>query len=88
MRTQIWEDKWIPVPTTFRVISSRRALHRANGQLVSCLIDHDMHVWKTELVCNTFLPHKAKTILNIPLSALPMEDHQIWSATANGKFSV
>lgn len=67
---------------------SRIELNLANSELVSCLIDHDLHVWRTELVHSIFLPHEAKIILCILLNALPTEDHQIWLATANGDFFV
>lgn len=86
MRTHIWNDKWIPTPLTYRVVSLRNDLYSANGDLVSCLIDHDLHVWRTEVVHSTFLPHVAEIILGIPLSALPAEDRQIWSATPNNDF--
>lgn len=88
MRTHIWKDKWIPTPSTYRVVSPRNELHLDNGDLVSYLFDHDLHVWKTEVVCSTFLPDEAEIILGIPLNALFTKDRQIWLATLNGDFSV
>ena len=89
MRTHIWKDKWVPPPPlAYRVVSPRNELHLDNGDLVSCLIDHDLHVWKIEVVRSTFLPYQAEIILGIPLSALPIKDRQIWSTTSNSDFSV
>ena len=77
-----------PHPFNNRVVSPRNELHLDNDDLVSCLIDHDLHMWKTKVVRSTFLPHEAEIILGISLSALPIEDRQIWSATSNGDFSM
>lgn len=77
-----------PPPLAYRVVCPRNELHLDNGDLVSCLIDHDLHVWKIEVVRSTFLPYQAEIILGIPLSALPIKDRQIWSTTSNSDFSV
>lgn len=79
-------DKWIPTPTHFKPVSSRKNLHEGNQ--VSCLIDQTLYTWKEEIIRNTFLPHEAETILRIPLSSFPNEDKLVWSAIANGMFSI
>jgi hypothetical protein len=40
---KIWQDKWLPTPTTY-AIQSLRALLPANAT-VSVLIDQDSHWW-------------------------------------------
>ena len=77
-----------PPHLAYRVVSPRNELHLDNGELVSYLIDHDLYVWKIEVVRSTFLPYEAEIILGIPLSALPTKDRQIWSTTSNNDFSV
>ena len=41
-----------------------------------------------DLINSIFLPHDADSILSIPLSVASPVDHKVWSATANGVFSV
>ncbi|KAK9989948.1 hypothetical protein SO802_030187 [Lithocarpus litseifolius] len=55
---------------------------------VEALIDEEKGAWKTELVCNVFLPHEADLIRGIALSANLPEDKQVWAPTTNGLFSV
>ena len=60
----IWEDKWMPTPTTYKVISPPRPFD--GFPIVSNLIDKDTRRWKADLVRALFLPFEASTILNIP----------------------
>ena len=85
-KIRLWEDKWLPTPTHFKPISPRTNLQE--GSQVSSLIDQTLCTWKEDVVRNTFLPHEAEVILGIPLSSFPTEDRRVWSATANGLFSV
>ena len=85
-KIRLWEDKWLPTPTHFKPVSPRTNLQE--GSQVSSLIDQTLCTWKEDVVRNTFLPHEAEVILGIPLSSFPTEDRRVWSATANGLFSV
>ena len=59
---QIWADKWLPTPSTFKIIKPQNTL--GDYALVSDLIDSSLGAWKTELVRKIFLPHEANTILS------------------------
>ncbi|KAL0008862.1 hypothetical protein SO802_010364 [Lithocarpus litseifolius] len=85
-KIRLWEDKWLPTPTHFKPVSPRKNLQEGNQ--VSSLIDQNLHAWREDVVRNTFLPHEAEIILGIPLSSFPIEDRRVWSAIANGVFSV
>ena len=58
----IWEDKWLPTPTTFRVISPPRLFD--DFPMVFSLIDEDARRWKVDTLKTLFLPLKVETILN------------------------
>ena len=82
----IWQDRWLPTPSQYKVISPPSLLHPAAR--VEELIDPVSREWKMELIHRIFLPHEADTIGGIVLSSnLPM-DLQIWAATTNGRFNV
>ncbi|KAL0009260.1 hypothetical protein SO802_010762 [Lithocarpus litseifolius] len=85
-KIRLWEDKWLPTLTHFKPVSPRKNLQEGNQ--VSSLIDQTLRAWREDVVRNTFLPHEAEIILGIPLSSFPTEDRRVWSATANGVFSV
>lgn len=82
----IWEDKWLPSPSTFKVASPRQFLHQ--DPRVSELIDYSTASWKSSILDALFLPHKAKLIKVIPLSSHLPADRLIWAEASNGKFSV
>ena len=83
---QIWKDKWLPTPSTHKVISPPSCLP-LEAQ-VEELIDQDDGVWKNDLVQQIFLPHEVDAIFGIVLSTNLPDDKQIWAPTANGIFSV
>ena len=58
----IWEDKWLPTPTTFRVISPPRLFD--DFPMVFSLIDEDTRRWKVDTLKTLFLPLEVETILN------------------------
>ena len=62
----IWEDKWLPTPSTYKVITHPRDFD--GFPMVSSLIDQETKWWKTSVVRALFLPFEADTILKIPLS--------------------
>ncbi|KAL0006814.1 hypothetical protein SO802_008316 [Lithocarpus litseifolius] len=85
-RIHIWEDRWLPTPSTHKVISPPKPLD--NFAMVSSLIDDDSKWWKPDLVKSLFLPFEAATILRIPISYNLPEDSLIWLGNKNGSFTV
>ena len=83
---QILKDKWIPKPNTYKITTPINPL--LYNEKVSTLIDKEKAVWKSERINSIFLPHDVDSILSIPLSFASPVDHRVWSATANGVFSV
>ena len=71
-RIHIWEDRWLPTPTTYKLISPQKDFD--NSPMVSSLIDNDTKWWKTDLVRSIFLPFEADSILKIPISYDLFED--------------
>ena len=82
----IWNDKWLPTPTTYRVVSPPCDMN--DFLMVSALIDHDLRSWKANLVKSIFLPFEADTILNIPISYNLSKDKLIWVGNRKGVFTV
>ena len=82
----IWEDKWLPTPSTYKVITPPKKFE--DFPLVSSLIDHDTKWWKPNVVRALFLPFEADTILKIPLSQNLSEDALIWIGSKRGVFTV
>lgn len=62
------------------VPGSRHLGGGANQQRQAC--------WKTEVINNLFLPHKAEMIRGIPISSRMLADKQIWALDSNGIFMV
>ena len=71
----IWDDKWLPNPTTYKVISPPRPFE--DYPMVSSLIDSVTRWWKLGVVRALFLPFEANTILKIPLCYNLPEDKLI-----------
>ena len=82
----IWDDKWLPTPTTHKVITPPNNL--PIYPMVSSLIDPATKWWKTKVIRATFLPFEAKTILRILLSHCLPEDKLIWMGNSRGEFTV
>ena len=85
-RIHIWEDRWLPTPTTYRVTSPQSDF--GNFSMVSSLIDEDTKWWKTNLVRSIFLPHEATTILKIPISFRLPDDQLVWIGNKRGSFTM
>lgn len=83
---RVWGDKWLPVSSTYKVVSPRNFLHLDTR--VSELIDPTTASWKSAIVDALFLPHEAQTIRSMPLSTQLPADKLIWTETQNGIFSV
>ncbi|XP_030929385.1 uncharacterized protein LOC115955407 [Quercus lobata] len=82
----IWNDKWLPTPTTFKVVSPPCGFD--DYPTVLALIDHDLRRWRADIVKSIFLPFEADTILNIPISYNLPKDKLIWVGNRKGVFSV
>ncbi|KAL0000259.1 hypothetical protein SO802_019861 [Lithocarpus litseifolius] len=83
---RIWKDKWIPTPSTYRVISPRTLL--PEEATADILIDADHGTRRADLVRELFLDFEAENILSIPLSTRMPRDKLVWAGTANGQFTV
>lgn len=85
-KVNIWRDRWIPTPNTFKVVSPR--CHIQGLDRVEQLTDKELGLWDTALVKSTFLPHDAKAILSIPINPTFPDDSLVWAWTKNGTFIV
>ncbi|XP_075640630.1 uncharacterized protein LOC142612416 [Castanea sativa] len=85
-RVNIWKDRRIPSPDSFKEVSPRGPLN--NVVMVSSLINKEACGWDVALVKNTFLPHEAEVILGIPISPRLPEDSLTWVWTPNGRFTI
>ena len=82
----VWTDRWLPRPSTFRVLTPP-ALLLANT-MVDSLIDSNNGDWNINLINQIFLPDNATYILSIPLSCHKPQDRMIWAYTPRGRFTV
>ena len=80
----IWVNKWLPTPTTYKVISPPRLFD--DFPMVSALIDEATKRWKVDTLKSLFLPFEVETILNIPLNYNLPEDKIIWVGNKKGVF--
>ena len=85
-QVQIWRDKWLHNPSTYRVITPENSGLQVTR--VCDLIDVDSMEWKEHLIRQVFLPQDVDAILSIPLSTHGARDRLIWAESKNGKFSV
>ena len=82
----IWDEKWLPSPSTYKVISPSCPFE--DYSMVSPLIDPMTRWWKLETICALFLPFEADIILKIPLSYNLPNDKLIWIGNKRGEFTV
>jgi hypothetical protein len=82
----IWQDRWIPTRSTFKVQSSVKIL--PEDSTVDALIFPDTRLWNAPLIDTIFDAPEAAIIKNIPLSRRGSLDTIIWTATKNGVYSV
>ena len=82
----IWKDRWLPRPSTFRVLSPLAFL--PDDTKVSSLIDSNNGEWNESLISQKFSPEDTACILGIPLSEHKPRDRIIWAYTPKGKFTV
>jgi hypothetical protein len=83
---KVWQDPWLPVPSTFKVQSPVTVLPR--DSYVRDLIDSDTGWWKIALVHEIFLPEEAVLICGIPICPRRQGDRLEWVGTKNGIYSV
>ena len=74
-RIRVWEDKWLPLSSTYKVVSPNIFLHADTR--VSELIDSSSASWKASVIDVLFLPHEAEMIKSISLSSRLSEDKLI-----------
>jgi hypothetical protein len=63
---KIWQDRWLPIPTTYSVQSPVQMLDP--NVLVSELINYELGCWKGDIIKGVFREEEASVIENIPLS--------------------
>ncbi|KAL5756462.1 hypothetical protein ACOSQ2_021208 [Xanthoceras sorbifolium] len=80
----VYDDPWIPKPSTFRVISPRWL---PAGVSVAGLISADGN-WCEEVIRSYFTAEEADCIMSIPLSRSPCPDSFLWHYDKQGIFSV
>ncbi|XP_042964588.1 uncharacterized protein LOC122298800 [Carya illinoinensis] len=85
-RVNIWEDKWIPQPHTYKVSSIKP--EETTLSLVADLIDPDMKQWKEPILHSLLSTNEVDVIKSIPISIGGRDDQLVWNDTKNSKFSV
>ena len=68
----IWDDKWLPTPTTYKAISPPKDF--GDFPMVSALTDVETRRWRKDRLDSIFLPFEVETILSIPISYHLPED--------------
>jgi hypothetical protein len=82
----IWKDRWLPSPTTFKVITPVSGMLR--DAKVSELITQDPLCWNLPLIDSLFMERDTALIENLPLSFRKPQDSLIWNGSTKGLFSV
>jgi hypothetical protein len=82
----IWRDKWLPRPSTYRVISPPRIL--SESATMDQLINSETMTWDKDLISRIFCSQDVEVILSIPLSCRRPRDSLTWCGTRNGSFTV
>ena len=82
---RIKEDRWLPIKSNRTAISPLNSVQPKTK--VCFLINHELGMWKSNVVERPFLPYEASLILGIPLSFRMPPDDITWGLTPNGIFS-
>jgi hypothetical protein len=85
---RIWEDRWIPTPSTYKITSPRPTSLVMHVNYVSDLIDTHSKSWRIELLDTLFFAHDVHVIKSIPISSRLPRDKQIWAGTTSGIYTV
>ena len=64
----IWEDKWLPTPTTHKICSPQQDI--GDFPMVSSLIDDDTRCWRVDWVKRFFSPLKLISFWTFPLATV------------------
>ena len=56
--------------------------------VVSDLIDHNAHVWRTNIINGLFNERDVKTIASMPIINEVEEDKHLWNFTPHGEYNV
>jgi len=83
---KVWDEKWLPTPSTYSIRSIPRSLDE--NSMVADLIDQYTKRWNVELLHAEFTEEEAQTILGIPLNPLLPKDKLIWRGKMTGDFSM
>lgn len=84
-KIKIWGNKWLPIPSSFRVQSPPKILSE-NATVKELLTVNGG--WNPSLISEIYWEDKGKNILNIPLGKTMQEDKLLWAHIENGKFTV
>lgn len=79
-------DKWIPNHLTNKIMQPPN--DDVEDWVVSDLIDHDLHAWRTDVVMAMFHSEGTDAICKILLSQSYVSDSIIWLLNNNGRFIV
>ncbi|KAL6993385.1 nicotinamide N-methyltransferase [Sarracenia purpurea var. burkii] len=82
---RIWEDKWVPRPSNFQIISPKN--QNASCIKVEELIRQEDGQWDVELLQH-LLPLDVDFIRKIPLAPHMVDDCMVWHYTGSGRYSV
>jgi len=83
---EAWNSRWLPRPSTFKVITPRPS-HLRSARVCD-LIDYENACWHESLVRDYVLPIDAEVMLAMPLCASWPRDKLIWHYYPDGFFSV
>ncbi|XP_075633558.1 putative mitochondrial protein AtMg00310 [Castanea sativa] len=72
----IWDDRWLPTPSTYKVISPRKDF--GDFPMLLALIDQDTRRWRKDILDKIFFAFEVGNILSIPIPHYPQEDQLIW----------
>ncbi|KAK3226139.1 hypothetical protein Dsin_006001 [Dipteronia sinensis] len=80
----IYRDKWLPMPTTFKITSlPKMDVNATVDQLIS-----PSGGWNTQLIRGNFNLEDTNLILQIPIVRGVREDNTLWHFNENGQYSV
>lgn len=85
-KIRIWKDRWLPTPTTYKVVSPISLL--PEEARVFDLLIQDSQCWNSRLIDEVFLPRDASIIKSTPLSFQRPQDKIIWYGNHRGIFTV
>ncbi|KAK0579421.1 hypothetical protein LWI29_026174 [Acer saccharum] len=80
----VYSDRWIPRPTTFKVISPMKLNERVTVDSLKLASGH----WNVDLLKENFLPDDVDMILSLPPVAPSVDDALLWHFESDGNYSV